>query len=195
MRAGACNDFALGVLEFFQADHVDAGRPVHKDLSAARAAAKRIGLTVFGFAQVCAEGFEHPAGFGGDAVHASEIAGIMHHGEKLRFTHLDAPFGDEPVNENRVAHAVKGAALKLGILVFKGVKAVRAGRNEFLELILSEVFDVFGGSCLKEVFLTGAASEVAVAALFLHYGKVNAGGLENLHHGAGNFLRPAVVTG
>ena len=71
---------------------------------------------------------------------------------------------------------------------------MRTGGEDALEVVLTEVFDVFLRGRLVEILFTRAAGEFAVAALFLHDGEFDARSAENLHHAARDLARAAVVT-
>ena len=87
----------------------------------------------------------------------------------------------------------ESAALKGRILIFERVEAVRACGQDAVKIVAREVFNVFDGGCLVEVFLAEATSKFCVAAFFGHDGEVDACGPENLHHRAGDFAGAAVI--
>src|SRR5438477_504868 len=119
-----------------------------------------------------------------DAVVAAEVARVVEDdGAVDGLDRLDAAMLHEVVDHLGVVQHLVGAA-ELRELVLDGVEAVRAVRDDLLELVPVDVLDVLGGHRLVEVLLAQPPRDLAVAALLLHHAEGHAGLLEDDHHRA-----------
>ena len=80
------------------------------------------------------------------------------------------------------------------VLVLQRVEAVRAGRDDLLDLVLLERLDVLLGEPLEDELVAGPAGLVAVAGLAVaEYGERHVGHVQQLGHRAGGLLLPVLV--
>ena len=96
-------------------------------------------------------------------------------------------------NELKVRNDIELSAHKLRIFVFQSVEAVRAGRQQTAEVVLTQIVDIGLGLDQIEILFTDSAGKFGVAHFFLHHGERQAGMLENLDHCLGNLLIAFVI--
>ena len=83
---------------------------------------------------------------------------------------------------------------EVAVLVLQRVEAVRAGRDDLLDLVLLEGLDVLLGEPLEHELVAGATGGVTVAGLAVaEYGEVDAGHVEELGDRPGGLLRAVLV--
>ena len=83
---------------------------------------------------------------------------------------------------------------ELAVLVLQGVEAVRAGRDDLLDLVLLERLDVLLGQALEDELVAGAAGRVAGAGLAVaEHAEGDAGHVEQLGDRPGGLLGAVLV--
>src|SRR2546427_3308313 len=128
-----------------------------------------------------------------DAVVAAEVARVVEDdGARHRLAWLDSAALHEVVDDLRVVqHLVRAPELRE--LVLDRVEAVRAVRDDLLELVLVDVLDVLRRHRLVEVLLAEPPRDLAVTTFLLHHAERDARLLEDGHHRARDGLVALVV--